>query len=78
MENRFTIHIKNLLFPCLCFGMTTGFISAIVVTAFKLAAEWVIHHSVGIYAAVRQKPLWLPLLVLGAALIGLTASVILS
>ena len=78
MENRFTIHIKNLLFPCLCFGMTTGFISAIVVTAFKLAAEWVIHHSVGIYDAVRQKPLWLPLLVPGAALIGLTASFILS
>ena len=78
MENRFTIYIKNMLLPCLGFGMATGFISAILVTAFKLAAEWVIHHSTSIYAAARQKPIWLPVLILGTALIGLAASFILS
>ncbi len=78
MPNRFINHIKNLLLPCLAFSVTTGFISAILVTAFKLAAEQVIHTSSNLYDAVRQRPVWLPLMVLGAAVIGLISSLILS
>ena len=78
MQNRFTIHIKNLLLPCLAFSIATGFISAILVTVFKLAAEGVSHASSGIYDFVRQHPAYLPLLVLGAAVIGFLASLILS
>ena len=78
MPNRFINHIKNLLFPCLAFSVATGFISAILVTAFKLAAEHVIHASSNLYDAVRQRPVWLPLMVLGAAVIGLISSLILS
>ena len=78
MENRFTLHLKNLLFPCLGFGAATGFISAILVTAFKLAAEWVVHRSADVYAAVRSRPAFLPLLLIGTAGLGLISSLILS
>lgn len=78
MQNRLYHHIKNLLFPCVAFSMAAGFLSAILVTAFKLAAEKVIHLSTTIYDTVRGNAVLLPLLVLGAAAIGLVASYILS
>lgn len=56
--------------------MAAGFSSAIIIKAFILCAEAVIHLSVSIYDAVRTNPVWLPLLVLGAAAIGLAASYI--
>lgn len=76
MHNRLCNHIKNLLLPCLLFSMAAGFISAILVTAFKLAAEWVIHLSGNLYGSVRENPVWIPILILGAAAIGLVASFI--
>ena len=78
MNNRLLHHIKNLLLPCLAFSVTAGFLSAILVTAFKLAAEWVVHMSSSIYGTARANPQWLPLLVLGAAVIGLVSSFIFS
>ena len=78
MHNRLYNHIKNLLLPCLAFSMIAGFLSAVLVTVFKLAAEAVIHLSTAIYSAVRVNPVWVPLLVLGAAAIGLAASFIFS
>ncbi len=78
MCNRLFNHIKNLLLPCLVFSVAAGLLSAIIVTAFKLAAEAVIHLSGSIYDAVRTNPVWLPVLILGAAAIGLAASFILS
>ncbi len=78
MQNRLYHHIKNLLLPCLAFSMAAGFLSAILVTIFKLATEAVIHLSTVLYGAVRADPMWLPVLVLGAAAIGLAASFILS
>ena len=78
MNNRLLNHIKNLLLPCLAFSLTAGFLSAALVTAFKVAAEWVISLSSSLYGAVREKPVWLPLLLLGAAVIGLVSSFIFS
>ena len=78
MKNRLLNHIKTLLLPCLAFSMSAGFLSAIIVTAFKLAAEEVVHLSNMLYSAARTNPLLLPLLVLGTAAIGLIASLILS
>ncbi len=78
MKNRLSNHIKNLLMPCLAFSMLAGFLSAILITAFKLATAWVVRLSTTLYGAVRSNPLWLPLLVLGSALLGLAASFILS
>ena len=78
MHSRLYNYIKNLLFPCLIFSAVTGFFTAIIVTLFKLLAELVIHVSTSAYAAVRENPEWLPLLVVGAAVIGLLASLVLS
>lgn len=63
--------------PYLVFSIITGFFSAIIITIFKLLAELVVHLSGAIYSSVRVNPVWLPVLVLGAAAIGLGASLIL-
>ncbi len=76
MHNRVLKHIRDVLLPCLGFSVAVGFISAILVTAFKLAAEAVIHLSGSLYGAVRVNPVWVAVLVLGAAAIGLAASFI--
>lgn len=78
MHTRLYNHIKNLLLPCLGFSMATGFVSAVIITAFKMAVEGIIRLSVMIYSSVRANPIWIPLLVVGAACIGFAASCILS
>ncbi|MBE6535830.1 MAG: hypothetical protein E7677_04335 [Ruminococcaceae bacterium] len=78
MQKHHYNYIKNLLFPCLFFSVVAGFFSAIAVTAFKLAAEFIIHLSVTVYDIVRANPVWLPILVIGASVIGLASSFILS
>ena len=70
--------IKSLFLPCLVFSVITGFLSALLIIGFKILAEWVIHISGAAYEAIRSHPFCLPLLVLGAALIGFGASLILS
>ena len=71
-------HIRNLFLPCLAFSITTGVLTAIFVTAFKMAVEGIIHLSGVLYDAARGNPVHIPLLVLGAAAIGLIASFLLS
>ena len=78
MNSRLIHHIKNLLLPCLAFSVLAGFLSAILATAFKIAAEWVIHFSTFIYDTVRSDRAWIPLALGGAAVTGLAASFILS
>ena len=55
-----------------------GFFAAIVCTAFRFSAQWVIHLSEAVYAGVRQNLHWLPALMVGAAALGLLASWIVS
>lgn len=78
MRNKFYNHTVRLLFPCVVFSAITGFFAAILITAFKIAAEWAVHISASAYEAVRENPIWIPILIIGAALIGLAASLILS
>ena len=78
MHSRLYHHIKNLLLPCFTFSVLTGFFSAILVTTFKLLAEWIIHLSNLLYGAVRANPAWLPLLIVAAAVIGHCASLLLT
>ena len=78
MKNGLKNHIKNLLLPCLGFSIAAGFLSAILATAFKLAAEVVIHISNVLYGKVAADLRLLALLVFGSAAVGLIASLILS
>ena len=54
--------------------MAAGVFSALLITAFKLGTEELLHLSSTIYGSVRANPVRLPLLVLGAALLGFAAS----
>lgn len=70
-------NIKNNL-PYFGFSVITGILSAICITAFKLVAERVIHLCANLYEYVRQNPVWLPIFIIGVALLGLAAGFILS
>ena len=78
MYSHFWKRIKNLFLPAVALSAAVGCFTAIAVTIFKLAAHKVAHLSAWLYEAVAEKPLFLPLLVIGAALFGLAASYILS
>ena len=78
MSKKLYKHIINLLLPCLGFSALTGLCSALLITLFKILAEWAVHTSVSVYSAVREAPIWIPLLVLGAAAMGFGMSLILS
>lgn len=78
MNNRFFKYITNLLLPYLLFSVAAGFFSALLITAFKLGAEWVIHLSSTVYGYVRANPSWVPLLLLVCAALGLVVGFILS
>lgn len=70
-------NIKNML-PYLGFSVAAGFLTAILTTAFKMGAEVIVHRSSAMYDVVRKDPAQIPLLILGAVVIGLAVSWILS
>ena len=78
MINRLYSYIKGLFLPCFILSALTGFFSAILITVFKIATEWVIEISSEVYEVVQSNPAWIFALVIVAGLIGLVASCILS
>ena len=78
MEKYHSHYIKNLLLPCVIFSVLTGVFSSVVILAFKVAAGYAVELSESAYDAVRQNPVWLPLLILGSAALGLLVSLIIS
>lgn len=76
MRKRILDNIMNLFLPCIALSVAAGVFSAIIITAFRLVAETVIGLSAEIYAAIRENPIWLPILVLGAAAVGFIASLL--
>ena len=78
MFAHFYKRIKNIFLPCLALSAAVGCFTAIAVTAFKLAAHEIARLSAWLYGAVADKPLFLPLFAVGAALVGLVASILLS
>lgn len=77
MQNRLFHSCKRLL-PFLCFSCLAGFLTAVLGSLFKLAAEWAVSVSASVYEAVSLRPLWIPVLIAGTALLGLAASVLVS
>ncbi len=71
-------HIKNLLLPCLIFSIGTGVFSSIFITLFKIAVSFIVDASGNIYDTVRSTPAWLPVLIIGAAVLGLMSALILT
>lgn len=78
MKHNRSIHIKNFLLPCLLFSVLAGAGTGVVIFLFKFSAGWVISLSGRLYDTVRTTPSLLPLLLLGAAVTGLCASLLLT
>ena len=77
MNNYRSHYIKNLLLPCLLFSVLTGIFSSAFITLFKIAVSYIVGKSEDIYALARANPTWLPVLILGAAALGLVSAAIL-
>ncbi len=79
MKRNRLIYIENILLPCVVFSAITGTASAVAIFLFKLCSGELIKLSTQIYSTVRsmEKPLMLPLLILGAAAIGLFTGMLL-
>lgn len=71
-ENR-SGYVKNLLLPCVAFSALVGMLTAVVVFIFKILSYSVIGLSELLYGYVREHPVWLPAVLVGAALIGVIA-----
>ena len=73
MHKRSLIYIKNII-PCLILSAITGILTGIVIFLFKTAASFVAALCDNMYSAVREKPTLIPLLVIGAAALGLISA----
>ena len=71
MKNIRLNYIKNILTPCILLSCVTGILTGIVIFLFEISADWVIKLSNEIYSAVRLNPIYLPLLLGGALILGL-------
>ena len=75
-KNRLT-YLTNILFPCVVFSALAGTLTAALIFLFKIASSELISLSERIYDAVRADLRLLPLLLVGAALVGLAAAFLL-
>ena len=75
MKHHHSIDIQKGLLPCLLLSAITGLLTGILIFLFKSAAAFVISLSETAYSFVRGHLLFLPLLLLGAAIIALIATV---
>ncbi|MBQ8005408.1 MAG: chloride channel protein, partial [Clostridia bacterium] len=71
-KNRLT-YIANIFFPCVLFSAVAGTLTAAAIFLFKLISSAIIELSGKIYSAVRLDLSLLPLLIIGAVVIGLMA-----
>lgn len=69
-------HIRKFL-PCVLLSILTGLFTGGLIFLFKIASGEVMHLAAKGYAFVRENPIWLPVLILAVAVLGLLASLIL-
>ena len=72
-NKKYSAHMRQTLIPCFVLSSVTGIITGILIYLFRISAAFVIEGSDKVYSAVRANPLFLPLLLLGAALLGALA-----
>ena len=69
-------YIKEKFFPITLFSLITGILTGIVIFLFKMASSHVISLSGKIFGFVRANPIFIPLLVLAAAAVGVISHLI--
>ena len=70
-------YIRNIILPCLVYPALTGVFTGGLIFLFKLAVSKVVPFSAQLYSAASEKLVYLPLLLIGAALIAVISSAIL-
>ena len=70
-------YVKSKFFPLLLYSLVTGILTGAIIYLFKIASSYVISLSGNIFGYVRDNLAFLPLLILGAAALGLLAALIL-
>ena len=70
-------YLKNILIPCLFLSGVAGILTGALIFLFKLVANLIIHLSIDIYAAARSDPRYILPILLGAAVLGALAYVLL-
>lgn len=77
MKVKIGLRLRDKLMPMLVFPAIVGIMTGLLVFVFKLTSSFVMHKSAEIYFMVRENPIYLPLLILGAAILGSISAVIL-
>jgi len=77
LHSRRLTYVKNILLPCVIFSLVTGGFTGMLIFLFRNVASAVMSLSEEVYAFVRSDPKWLPLLLLGAGILGSCAALIL-
>ena len=77
MQSQRASKVTHKLLPYIVFPMMTGILTGLTIFLFKICSSSVMHFSETVYEFVRENPVYLPLLILGAATIGLIAGIIL-
>lgn len=77
MNHKHFLEIKRSLIPCLLLSSLVGALTGILIFLFKISASALISLSEEIYSFVRGNLLYLPLLLLGAAIVACIAAILL-
>ena len=77
MKKNIGARVRDKILPYFVFPAVVGIVTGILIFLFKVTSSFVIHKSEAIYAFVRENPIYLPLLLVGTALIGLFAGLFL-
>ena len=77
MQKEIGARVRDKILPYFVFPAIVGVVTGILIFVFKVTSSFVIHKSESIYAFVRENPIYLPLLILGTAFVGLIVGVFL-
>lgn len=78
MKTNKLVYIKNIILPCFVISGIAGFFVGVIIFLYKLLGTYVIELSGTVYSAVRERPVFLPLLLLGVGIIAVISAVILN
>lgn len=77
MKLREPSQIRKKIVPYVLFPAFVGILTGVLIFIFKICSSAVVRFSEQIYSFVRQNPIYLPILVIGAALIGAISALVL-
>ncbi len=62
MKSKYLNYLKNVVIPCIVYGILTGVFVGSIVFLFKLGAEWLVEQCAHLYTLLYANPAYIPLL----------------